>query len=131
MPRIDYDAWAQRYDETRGVSPSVLRPLLEALGPARGSLLDIGGGTGNYSVALSEAGFGVVHCDPSPGMAARAASKGIQATVCDGQRLPFVDGSFDAAAHACGIHDNLHVLESQHPNAPFREDARPDGASAQ
>ena len=95
---IDYDGWAQRYDETRGVSPSVLRPLLDALGPAKGrSLLDIGGGTGNYSVALSKAGFNVVHCDPSPGMAARAVSKGIEATVGDGQRLSFRNRSFDCA----------------------------------
>jgi hypothetical protein len=34
---IDYDAWAQKYDATRGVSPSVLGPLLEALGPRAGS----------------------------------------------------------------------------------------------
>ena len=55
---IDYDAWAQNYDATRGVSPSVLGPLLEALGPPGGrSLLDIGGGTGNYTVALRDAGL--------------------------------------------------------------------------
>lgn len=97
---IDYDAWAQKYDQTRGVSPSVLRPLLTALGPAGGrSLLDIGGGTGNYSVALTEAGFVVAHCDPSPGMVRRAASKPeIGAAVAgDGQTLPFRDGSFDCA----------------------------------
>ena len=53
MTTIDYDAWAKTYDDTRGASPSVLRPLLEALGPPDGrSLLDIGGGTGNYSLAL-------------------------------------------------------------------------------
>ncbi len=32
---IDYDAWAEKYDETRGVSPSVLGLLLEARGPLR------------------------------------------------------------------------------------------------
>jgi len=95
---IDYDAWAQRYDETRGVSPSVLGALLKVLGSPDGrSLLDIGGGTGNYSVALRQAGFRVTLCDPSRGMAARADSKGIEATVGDGQRLPFRDLSFDCA----------------------------------
>src|SRR3989442_3136004 len=101
MTAIDYDAWAQNYDATRGVSPSVLGPLLEALGPAQGrSRLDIGGGTGNYTLALREAGFAVTHCDPSMGMVRRALSKldnGAQAVVADGQRLPFRDGRFDCA----------------------------------
>jgi SAM-dependent methyltransferase len=97
---IDYDAWATRYDETRGVSPSVLGPLLDALGtPADRILLDIGGGTGNYSVALGRAGFDVVHCDPSIGMVPRAAEKPDveRAVVADGQALPFRDNSFDCA----------------------------------
>ena len=34
MTTIDYDAWAKTYDDTRGASPSVLRALLEAVGPA-------------------------------------------------------------------------------------------------
>jgi hypothetical protein len=33
MTTIDYDAWAKTYDNTRGASPSVLRALLDALGP--------------------------------------------------------------------------------------------------
>jgi len=96
----DYDAWATSYDQTRGVSPSVLGPLLAALGPADGrSLLDIGGGTGNYSVALTVAGFAVTHCDPSEGMVRRAGSKPEvrAAVVADGQALPFRDGAFDCA----------------------------------
>jgi ubiquinone/menaquinone biosynthesis C-methylase UbiE len=98
----DYDAWSLKYDETRSVSSSVLEPLLEALGlPSGRSLLDIGGGTGNYSVALRNAGFVVIHCDPSPGMVRRAASKLApenDAIVADGQKLPFSNGSFD-----CGV----------------------------
>jgi ubiquinone/menaquinone biosynthesis C-methylase UbiE len=98
---IDYDAWAKRYDDTRGVSPSVLRPLREALGPAVGRLLlDVGGGTGNYTAALTEAGFAVTHCDPSIGMVRQAASKlsnGASTIVADGRRLPFRDESFDCA----------------------------------
>jgi ubiquinone/menaquinone biosynthesis C-methylase UbiE len=96
---IDYDAWAEKYDQTRGVSASVLRPLLTALGePAGRTLLDVGGGTGNYSVALRDAGFEVTHCDPSTGMVRCAASKLAprgDTFIADGQRLPFADGSFD------------------------------------
>jgi len=98
MSTIDYDAWAKKYDNTRGASPSVLRPLREALGAPNGrSLLDIGGGTGNYSVALGEAGFRVDHCDPSAGMVQRAASKMGPTVVADGQHLPFRESAFDCA----------------------------------
>ncbi len=98
MTAMDYDAWALKYDETRGVSPSVLGPLLKALGPPAGrSVLDIGGGTGNYTVAFRDAGFRAIHCDPSPGMARPAASKDLRVAVADGQALPFRDGAFDCA----------------------------------
>jgi ubiquinone/menaquinone biosynthesis C-methylase UbiE len=49
----DYSRQAERYDETRSASPSVLRPLRQALEGASGRrLADIGGGTGNYALAL-------------------------------------------------------------------------------
>lgn len=94
---IDFDRWAGTYDATRGVSPSVLLPLRDALGNVGGRrLLDIGGGTGNFSAALAAAGFRVTHSDLSPAMARRAAEKRFGA-VCaaDAQRLPFADASFD------------------------------------
>jgi ubiquinone/menaquinone biosynthesis C-methylase UbiE len=96
---IDYDAWAKTYDETRGASPSVLRTLLEALGPAAGrSLLDIGGGTGNFARALADEGFAVSLCDYSPEMVRRAATKlSSGVAVADAAGLPFAQGSFDCA----------------------------------
>ena len=100
MTAIDYDAWARKYDATRGASPSVFRALLEALGPPEGrTLLDIGGGTGNYADALGTAGFRVTLCDFSPGMATQAAAKlgPSPVAVADGQHLPFRDAAFDSA----------------------------------
>src|SRR5947208_17122119 len=76
MAAIDYDAWAKTYDDTRGASPSVLRALLEGLGPPDGrSVLDIGGRTGNFAVALAERGFPVRLCDYWPAMRRRAAAQ--------------------------------------------------------
>lgn len=100
MTPIDYDAWAQKYDGTRGASPNVLQALLDALGEPEGrSLLDIGGGTGNYALALRDEGFDVALCDFSPGMAARAAAKigPSPVAVADGQHIPFRDAAFDCA----------------------------------
>ncbi|MEO8457231.1 MAG: methyltransferase domain-containing protein [Chloroflexota bacterium] len=97
---IDYDAWAQTYDDSRGASPSVLNPIREALGEPTGrSLLDIGGGTGNFALPLSQAGFRVTLADYSPAMVRQARRKlpDIDFVVMDGSRLPFEDGSFDCA----------------------------------
>jgi ubiquinone/menaquinone biosynthesis C-methylase UbiE len=118
MTAIDYNQWAERYDRTRGVSESVLSPVLEALGPAAGkSVLDIGGGTGNYSVALRKAGFDVVHCDPWPGMVRQATSKGVQAIIGDGQTLPFRDGAFDCAVA-------IKVINHVYDRSAFVREAR-------
>jgi len=98
MPAIDYDAWAKTYDDTRGASPSVLRALLDALGPAAGrSLIDVGGGTGNFAQALSDEGFRVRLCDYSPEMARRASAKlgNGPVAVADAMHLAFADHSFD------------------------------------
>jgi ubiquinone/menaquinone biosynthesis C-methylase UbiE len=102
---LDYDAWAKTYDDTRGASPSVLRPLREALGPPGGrSLLDVGGGTGNFAKALAEEGFRLSLCDYSPEMARRASAKlsGAPVFVADAAHLPLAGGSFD-----CGISVNV------------------------
>jgi ubiquinone/menaquinone biosynthesis C-methylase UbiE len=97
---IDYERWAQRYDDTRGASPSVLRVLLPALGdPAGRTLLDIGGGTGNVAQALDDAGFAVSLCDATEQMVLRAREKlrSPLLAVADAQRLPFPDAAFDCA----------------------------------
>jgi ubiquinone/menaquinone biosynthesis C-methylase UbiE len=94
------DARAATYDATRSASESMVGALLRALGQASGrSLLDIGGGTGNYSVAMREAGFQVTPVELSEAMARRAAAKlGTDAIVQgDALRLPFRDASFDCA----------------------------------
>ena len=96
--RIDFDRWAGTYDRTRGVSVSVLRPVLDALGPADGrALLDIGGGTGNFAAAFIDAGFRTTLCDVSPAMAARAGAKDIAAAAASAEHLPFRDAAFDCA----------------------------------
>lgn len=101
----DYSCQAVRYDETRSASPSVLRPLREALAGAPGRrLADIGGGTGNYAAALRQEGWEPVVVDRSPDMLARAAAKGLETVEADAQSLPFVDETFDAAVLISMLH---------------------------
>jgi SAM-dependent methyltransferase len=95
----DYSRQAECYDDNRSASPSVLRPLRVALEGAPGRrLADIGGGTGNYALALKREGWKPVVVDRSPEMLARAAAKGLEVVEADAQQLPFDDESFDAAA---------------------------------
>ena len=115
----DYSRQAERYDETRSASPSVLRPLREALEGAPGRrLLDVGGGTGNYAFALKREGWEPVVVDRSTQMLAQAAAKGLETVEADAQRLPFEDESFDAATMISMLH---HVED---PGAALAEARR-------
>ena len=92
----DYSRQAERYDETRAASPSVMAVLQVALHVAPGRrLADIGGGTGNYALALRQEGWDPVVVDRSPEMLARAEAKGLSIVRGDAQRLPFLPETFD------------------------------------
>lgn len=100
-----YDRQAETYDTTRAASPSVLAPLFDALAldPHR-SVVDIGGGTGNYAAALAGAGLGVTVVDFNAGMLARAAAKGLAVVQADAAELPLADASADAAIFVSMLH---------------------------
>lgn len=115
----DYRAQAIGYDTTRGASRAILEPLRRALNSAPGCrLIDIGGGTGNYSVALQEEGFSPIVLDRSPEMLQVAAAKGLETATADATSLPFPDCSFDAAILISMLH---HVDD---PTSALREARR-------
>jgi SAM-dependent methyltransferase len=110
--RHEYTRQAQTYDTTRAASPSVLRPLVEALTGAPGPrLLDIGGGTGNYAAALRDEGFfePTVY-DLNEAMLEHARAKGLATLQGDATRLPFPDATWDAATMISMLH---HVTDPQ------------------
>ena len=102
----DYSNQAKTYDDTRGASPSVLGPLREALKGAPGRrLVDVGGGTGNYSLALrKDEGWDPLVVDREPAMLARAAAKGLETLDADAQRLPLPDECADAVMLVSMLH---------------------------
>ncbi|AGL03435.1 class I SAM-dependent methyltransferase [Desulfoscipio gibsoniae] len=85
------------------------------------SVLDIGCGTGNYTLLLSRQGLRVTGLDISPGMLARARAKAEEAHLDvellqgDATALPFGDNSFDAVL-------SVSALEFMpHPDKVLRE----------
>jgi SAM-dependent methyltransferase len=101
----DYSRQALAYDSTRAASPSVLSPLRRALDGAPGRrLLDIGGGTGNYALALAHEGWAATVLDRSPQMLDQAHAKGLPAVPGEAEQLPFAAESFDAAMLVSMLH---------------------------
>lgn len=101
----DYSNQARGYDSTRSASPSVLRPLRDALAGAPGrELADVGGGTGNYAAALAAEGWRVLVLDRSPAMIVQAEAKGLATMLADAAALPLADESFDAVMLVSMIH---------------------------
>jgi ubiquinone/menaquinone biosynthesis C-methylase UbiE len=95
-----YDGLADWYDEE--FQPAALegdawRVVAPMIGRGPGELLDLGCGTGVYSVALSERGWNVTGVDLSEDMLRRARERGVSVVLADATFLPFSDASFDAA----------------------------------
>jgi demethylmenaquinone methyltransferase/2-methoxy-6-polyprenyl-1,4-benzoquinol methylase len=87
----------------------VVGPVLAALEGAPGPrLLDVGGGTGNYAVALRDAGFEPVVVDATAEMLERARSKGLETCLADAADLPFPDASVDAVTLISMLHHVAH-----------------------
>lgn len=102
---FEYSRQAQTYDTTRAASPSVLGPIRAALaGASVGRLLDVGGGTGNYSRALAVDGWEPLVVDRNVAMLRVAATKGIAICQGDAAALPVPDASFDAVALISMLH---------------------------
>ena len=121
----DYSTQARTYDETRGASPSVLGPLRQALEGAPGRrLVDVGGGTGNYSLALRSDGWDPLVVDREPAMLARAAAKGLSTLEGDAQRLPLPDEGADAVMLVSMLH---HVEDQAAAIAEAKRILRPRG----
>ena len=90
---LNYDRW-YRSIEGEFVLKKELELILSEL-DERGSLLEVGCGTGVFMEELRRHGFKVVGLDISEPMIEVARRKGLTVVLGDGSRLPFKDHSFD------------------------------------
>jgi SAM-dependent methyltransferase len=87
-----YDDIGRTYTVTRRADPRLQAVIERALGNAR-SVLNVGAGTGSYEPVDRE----VTAVEPSPVMCAQRPPHAPPAIHAHAERLPFEDGSFDAA----------------------------------
>ncbi len=102
-----YDSVSSGYDATRRADPYIADRLAAWLSLREGRrYLDVGCGTGNYTVALGEKGGDWVGVDVSAGMITQARTKGLQNawTLAKAEYLPYADGVFYGAICVLALH---------------------------
>ncbi len=107
MSEIIYDTIGANYNNTRTADPFLVSRLLHFLQPAKDNLyLDIGCGTGNYTIALAEKGFNFSGIDPSEKMLKEAALKNQAITWMQGtaEQIPIKDKMFNGAIATLTVH---------------------------
>jgi len=140
-----HDAAADEYDAKWGIDfgatgqEQVRQKLAKALGgidgQSFGDALEIGSGTGYFSLNLMQMGIveRLTATDISPGMLRRLATTAselglaVDTVATDAERLPFEDESFDLVFGHAVLH---HIPHLETAFAEFRRILRPGGAIA-
>lgn len=109
---INFDMYAEHYDDTRAVSPNILRLFgnkLKEMTMNKNSILEIGCGTGRITKGLIESGFSVTGIDVSENMIQKAILKAskhsweFSGILGDARFTPIKKGVFDSVI-------TLHIL---------------------
>ncbi len=102
-----YDLIGQNYNLTRKADPYLLNRLYNLLEPqAHHQYLDIGCGTGNYTVGLNNRGLQLIGVEPSDEMLRKARAKSSQVEWLKGkaENIPLSDQSIDGILGSLTIH---------------------------
>lgn len=133
MAHVDYDRLAATFDRARGLPRDAIEPWRTALArylPAERNLrvLDLGSGTGRFSVALADwFGARVIGIEPAAGMRRQARRHPHPSVACVGGRgesIPLRDRSCDAAWLSTVIH---HLADLGATARELRRVLRPGG----
>ena len=110
-----YDQIGSGYDTTRKADPSIVGRLVALLSIKNGrKYLDVGCGTGNYTVELKRVAGEWIGIDASPKMIGKARKKNkcIEWKVGEVQFLPYNEGTFDGAVCVLAIHHFIDLEKS-------------------
>ncbi|MBA3045432.1 MAG: class I SAM-dependent methyltransferase [Candidatus Thermoplasmatota archaeon] len=111
-----FDSIAHVYDDTRKLPPDIMTGVINTLSEVLGSdskLLEVGVGTGRFSIPMCSSGLDVVGIDLSTNMLERCREKGfdmiLKANAC---QMPFRDKHFDNAfmTHVLHLVENWECL---------------------
>lgn len=102
-----YDSIGKEYNATRKADPYITNRIVHFLKPeATGVYLDLGCGTGNYTIALNSTGVDMIGADPSYRMLETAKSQNNKIRWIQGkaEKLPIKDGSINGVIATLTIH---------------------------
>ncbi len=102
-----YEKIGINYNLTRRADEFLVKRLADHLEPKKsGKYLDIGCGTGNYTIALSRLGLELTGIDPAETMLAEASAADSDVVWKKGrvERIPAADGSFEGVLATLTIH---------------------------
>ncbi|MFI5136314.1 MAG: class I SAM-dependent methyltransferase [Sphingobacteriales bacterium] len=105
--KILYNNIGSGYNATRQADPFITEKLCQFLTPQTdGVFLDIGCGTGNYTIALANKGLNFYGLEPSEKMldVARAKNDKINWLLAKAEQIPLNDNLFDGAIATLTIH---------------------------
>ncbi len=75
MDKILYDHIGNNYNHTRQADELIANTIFNSLGKSDGKFLDVGCGTGNYTIAMAEKGLNMSGLEPSEKMLSKAKSR--------------------------------------------------------
>ncbi|MFT3910557.1 MAG: methyltransferase domain-containing protein [Ferruginibacter sp.] len=107
MQETLYDKIGVDYNATRNADPFLVSRLLHFLKPVTGkTYLDIGCGTGNYTIALAEKGYRFYGVEPSEAMLNKAQKRNAKIEWLTGtaENIPFANNTFDGVMATLTIH---------------------------
>ena len=121
-----FDTIGETYADTRQADERIVALLVEYLGLSHGATVaDIGAGTGNYSVALAEAGFRMLAVEPSSVMRRNAWSHPrVEWREGCAENIPLSDASVD------GVVSTLAVCHFTDSHKAIEEMARISGTGS-
>lgn len=102
-----YDIAAERYNYTRTADKFIAGQIEQLLLPQKElNYLDIGCGTGNYTIKLYDRGINIQGIDPSEAMLTKAKEKSAEIIWTAGyaEQLPFADNYFSGAIATLTVH---------------------------